>query len=181
MHVFKSLEHYTAADYRQWQGDWELIEGAAYAMAPSPTVAHQALGLALARELDDALQACSRCRVLYEIDVQFAEDTVVRPDVVVVCHEPLGDWITRAPEMVVEIVSPKTARRDESIKFDLYEREGVRWYLLAYPESQTIKIWQWVDGRYQKAGDLHSERFGFALQDCTAEVDFGAVWRRWLR
>ena len=125
------IERYTVADYRQWEGDWELIDGIAYAMAPSPLYSHQVVGAAIFRMLDQALQECPHCRVLYGIDVQFSEETVVRPDLIVICFEPQGEWITRAPELIVEIVSPKTARRDEVTKFQLYAAEGVHWYLLA--------------------------------------------------
>ena len=41
-------EFYTVADYRLWKGDWELINGVAYAMAPSPTVTHQSLSTNIA-------------------------------------------------------------------------------------------------------------------------------------
>ncbi len=63
-------ERYTVADYRQWEGDWELINGIAHAMTPSPLLSHQLLGAAFFRQLDEALEDCPHCRVLYGIDVQ---------------------------------------------------------------------------------------------------------------
>lgn len=55
-------EHYTAEDYRQWKGDWELIEGVAYAMAPSPTVSHQRVGFKNAQQLGERLETCKQSK-----------------------------------------------------------------------------------------------------------------------
>ena len=87
---------------------------------------------------------CPQCHVLFRLDVEFSADTVVRPDLVVICREPEGDWVTRAPEMIVEVVSMNSARRDESIKFDLYEAEGVAYYLRV---SLWGSDWQRSDAR----------------------------------
>lgn len=89
-------EHYSVDDYRQWEGDWELIDGVAYAMAsspasamaPSPAFAHQSIGGEIYAQLHQSLEDCPHCQALYEIDVEFAEDTVVRPEVLVICYQP---------------------------------------------------------------------------------------------
>jgi len=110
-----AIEHYSAEDYRRWQGDWELIQGTPCAMTPSPTAAHQFISAAIFRVLDDALGNRPQCHVLFGLDVEFSADTVVQPDLVVICREPEGDWVTRAPEMIVEVMSTNSARPDESI------------------------------------------------------------------
>ena len=171
-------ERYTASDYRQWEGDWELIDGVAYAMAPSPVIAHQSVSAAVFRQLDEALEVCPHCQALYEIDVQFAEDTVVRPDVLVICHEPEGDWMTLAPELIFEIVSPKTARRDEVTKFQIYRDEGVGHYVIVYPDLKKAKVWRLIDGEYRKVGDFHDELHRFNLSKCAIDVEFSRLWRR---
>jgi len=171
-------ERYTAADYRRWEGDWELIDGVAYAMAPSPVVVHQDVSMRISLALGEALKDCPHCRALYEIDVQFSDDTVVRPDVLVICHEPEGDWITRAPELVFEIISPKTARRDEVTKFQLYRDEGIAWYVIVYPDARKAKVWHLIDGEYRKVGDFHDETQHIALSKCTIDLDFSRLWRR---
>lgn len=86
------VEHYTLADYQQWERDWELIHGVPLAMAPSPDVGRQQLSMAIARQLDEAV---ARCQALFEIDVELADDTVVRPDVLVICYQPEGNRLTR--------------------------------------------------------------------------------------
>jgi Uma2 family endonuclease len=178
MNTPAAVERYTAADYRQWEGDWELIDGLAYAMAPSPVVAHQDVSMRLSILLCDALENCPLCRPLYEIDVQFSEDTVVRPDVLVICHEPEGDWITRAPEVIFEIISPKIVRRDEVTKFQLYRDEGVAWYVIVYPDLKIAKMWRLIEGKYRKVGDFHDERQRVDLSKCAIEIDFARLWRR---
>lgn len=172
------IEHYTVEDYRRWEGDWELIDGIAYAMAPSPTVTHQDLAMRIALALGVELEDCPHCRALFEIDVEFSNDTVVRPDVLVICHEPEDDRLTRAPELIFEIVSPNTARRDEVTKFALYRDEGVAHYVIAYPGDRKAKVWRLVEGEYRKVGDFHDERHRFELSKCAIDLDFGRFWRR---
>jgi len=172
------VEHYTLADYRQWEGDWELIDGFPCAMAPSPIFAHQTVSAEIHALLHEALEDCPHCRALYGIDVQFSDDTVVRPDVLVICHEPDGDWITRAPELIFEIISPRTARRDEVTKFQLYREEGVAWYVIVYPDLRKAKVWRLTDGEYRKLGDFHDETQRFELSKCAIDLDFSRLWRR---
>ncbi len=98
---YELLPHYTVADFRRWEGDWELIAGIAYAMVPSPTSLHQRIGLKIARQLDEQLESCPLRQTLYETDWIVAEDTVVRPDVMVVCGPIEGDYPARAPELIL--------------------------------------------------------------------------------
>jgi len=78
------LPHYTYEDYRQWEGDWELIDGIAYAMsyatAPSPTLTHQALSMLLGSSLTKSLGDCSECMVVSGMNYKLADDTILRPD-----------------------------------------------------------------------------------------------------
>jgi Uma2 family endonuclease len=113
------IEHYTREDHQRWEGDWELIQGIPLAMAPSPGIAHQRVSGRLYAQLAAALDGCPDCEVLFEIDVELAQDTIVRPDVIVICHRPEGDRVTRPPELIAEVISPSTRRRDEQTKFEL--------------------------------------------------------------
>ncbi|MCS6787201.1 MAG: Uma2 family endonuclease [Thiobacillaceae bacterium] len=171
-------ERYTLDDWRQWEGDWELIAGVPYAMAPSPTVTHQIVAGALFKLLYDQLEHCPHCRAFYETDVELSQDTVVRPDIQLICYEPAGERLTRAPELIVEVVSAQTSRRDEQLKFMLYQAEGVTYYLLAYPVARKIKAWRLADGAYRKLGDYHDEILRIDLSACSVELDVARVWRR---
>ena len=88
--VRRHLERHTYGDYLAWpeDGRYELIDGVAYAMRPTPTVSHQEVLLALSRQIDEVLDE-SACRVLIApLDVRpqrgdeagEAVDTVVQPD-----------------------------------------------------------------------------------------------------
>ncbi|MFZ4539464.1 Uma2 family endonuclease [Propionivibrio sp.] len=178
MSIRSAMETYTVQDYLQWKGDWELIHGQPMAMAPSPSVEHQVTSFAIAHQLGESLDDCPHCQALFEIDIQFADDTVVRPDVLVICYEPESERLTRAPDLVFEVISPKTARRDEVIKFDLYRMEGVANYVLVYPEAKKAKIWRLVDGEYRKVADFHDETHRFDLSKCSIDFDFGRLWKR---
>lgn len=170
------LPHYTLSDFKRWPGDWELIEGIAYAMVPRPTFFHQRIAARILTQLEEALASCPNCQAVAGTDWIVAEDTVVRPDVMVVCGPLEGDYPTRAPALIFEILSPATALRDERIKFELYAREGVRFYILVYPELKKAKLFDWRDGRYVKRKDTASEQEWFDLCACRIEFDFARIW-----
>lgn len=178
MSILPALETYTVQDYLQWEGDWELIHGQPVAMAPSPGLTHQTLSMMIARQLDEALDDCSRCQALFAIDVEFSVATVVRPDVLVICYQPEGERLTRAPSLIFEVISPKTSRRDEVVKFDLYRTEGVAHYVLIYPDAKKAKVYRLIEGEYRIAGDFYNEQYRFELQGCAIDFDFSRIWKR---
>jgi len=178
MSALPILQTYTFDDYQQWTGEWELIDGQAVARAPSPAVGHQQLSAMIFRQMDELLDPCPHCQALFEIDVQFSDDTVVSPDVLVICYTPEGDRLTRAPDLVFEVISPKTARVDEVIKFEVYRREGVAHYVLVYPDVKKAKVWRLIDGDYRKVADFHDETHHFELSKCSFDFDFARLWQR---
>ena len=171
-------EHYTTEDYQHWEGDWELIDGLAYAMSPAPAFKHQRLSAGLFQLLAEQLEPCPHCEALFESDIELANDTIVRPDLMVICHPPKNGKITRAPELIIEIISPQRARHDEYRKFMLYQSEGVRYYLIAYPDERKIKAHRLIDGNYRKIGDFFDETLSIELSKCSFELDFSRLWKR---
>jgi Uma2 family endonuclease len=170
-------EKYTRQDFQHWDGNWELIEGSPYAMSPSPTFHHQYVNLKIARQLDEQLESCTQCHAVIETDVELSQDTVVRPDSMVICYEP-EEQLTRAPELVFEVISPSTARRDELLKFELYQTEGVKYYVLTYPDSRKAKVFHLIEGKYRKLGDYSAETITFQLSACQIDFDFNFIWRK---
>ncbi|KIM07187.1 MAG: hypothetical protein KU38_10655 [Sulfurovum sp. FS08-3] len=170
-------EKYTIEDYNGWEGDWELIYGEAYAMAPSPMFGHHFVNLKIARLLDEALDNCPHCYATMEMDWDVSSDTVVRPDSMVICYEP-NERLTKAPEIIFEVVSSSSAKRDENLKFALYQEEGVKYYILVYPHSKKAKLYKLIHAQYQKIGDFSQERYSFELEKCTIDFDFGFIWKR---
>ncbi len=136
-----AVEAYTVQDYLQWEGDWELIHGQPVARVPSPSFDHQQVSAAVFRQLDESLDACPHCQAVFEVDVEFAQDIVVRPDVLVIRYQPESERLTRAPDLIFEVISPKTSRRDEVVKFDLYHTEGVPHSVLFQEFANMIKHW----------------------------------------
>ena len=145
------LPRYTADDYAAWEGDWELLYGLAVAMTPSPFGGHAEKLSRLAATLWNAIDAAGcQATVLAEIDWIVAHDTVVRPDLSVVCGSAPPKHLDRPPALVVEILSDATRHRDLTIKRDLYATQGVHWYLIIDPDHDDSALLQLTaSGRYE--------------------------------
>jgi Uma2 family endonuclease len=171
--------HYTYDDYKSWEGEWELIGGTPYAMAPAPKIKHQAISQRIAWQLQERLQYCSECRALLPVDWKIDEDTVVQPDNLVICYDPKdAAYLTKAPVLIFEVLSKTTALKDTKLKFELYEREGVRYYVMVDPEDRIAHCYRLNgEGRYVKLADATQESVRFALHDsCEIDFDFSKIW-----
>ena len=172
-----AYEFYTYDDYKEWEGDWELIDGIAYAMA-SPSKKHQMLLFTLALFLGKELENCDKCQAFVEMDYKINYETVLRPDLSIVCKEDKEEnFISVAPSLIVEIVSKKTVIRDEKVKFRLYEKEGVKYYVLIYPDEKKAKVYLNKEG-FIKKGDFFEGEFEFELNECKAKIDFTKLFER---
>ncbi|MBD3808467.1 MAG: Uma2 family endonuclease [Epsilonproteobacteria bacterium] len=170
--------HYTYDDYKLWQGDWELIGGIAIAMPPAPMRKHQSLESTIITELTNQLDNCPLCEVLGEVDYKVSNDTILRPDVVLTCGETNESYLTKAPEVIVEIISKTTAKNDEIYKFKIYETEKVNYYIIVYPDELIAKVYK-LDGKeYDKQGDFSIETYEFENTTCKVSLNFERVFRR---
>jgi len=137
----------TYTDYLTWPDDgrrYELYEGELQ-MVPSPSVTHQRLCRNLEFLLGEFVNSHQRGEVLHApLDVLFSEETFVQPDIVFVSRERshiiAPEHITGAPDLVIEVLSPGTERRDRTYKLQLYCRYGVRECWLVDPETETIEV-----------------------------------------
>lgn len=170
------LPHYNYDDYEMWEGRWELIEGIPYAMTPSPNFRHQKISQEIAHLLGDALDDCEQCQAVLPVDWRVAEDTIVQPDNMVICFQPAGKFLTRAPSLIFEILSDSTAHKDRHTKYSIYEREGVNYYCIIDPENSVAKIYRLLAGRYVKQLDATEESFEFDLGKCHIDFDFSRIW-----
>jgi len=155
------LKHpgYTLEDWAGWEGRWELIDGVAYDMTPSPSFDHQHISFCLQKAIDAALEDAKRkagggdCQVLAApLDV-FLPSGVVQPDLVVVC-DPMKKskrGVEGAPDLVVEILSPSTAQKDWTHKRWAYEAAGVPEYLIVDPDERVAVMLRLEAGRYEEA------------------------------
>ncbi len=156
---------YTVEDWKHWQGDWELIEGVPYAMA-SPRPINQILLIRLGHLLYSILEDCEYCKVAGELDWYISYDTVIRPDIMVLCGE-IPERVESPPHMVIEIVSPSSRQMDEGLKFELCEREGVKYFVLVYPNERMVKVFELSNGRYTEKRDR-----SFLFDACQVEINF---------
>jgi Uma2 family endonuclease len=96
--------------------------------------------------------------ILSPMDVYLDDENVVQPDVFWVsgpqsrCQLGTDGYWHGAPDLVVEILSPSTALRDKTVKFDLYQKHGVREYWLVDPEARYIEVWKLRDGQFVHSG-----------------------------
>ena len=171
------LPNYTYDEYKKWEGNWELIYGVPYAMAPAPMIKHQAISNKIAWQLQDILQECKACQALLPIDWKIDESTVVQPDNLVICHTPLEEaYIKKAPKVIFEILSKSTAVVDKNLKYELYEKEGVSYYIIVDPNESIAKVYELKEGRYIKVCDVHEESVDFELDECSFTFDFSKIW-----
>lgn len=173
--ALKYRPHYTLKDYEKWQGDWELVEGIPYALA-SPGFKHQKAVIKLISQIEPQLtEGCKTCHVAIDLDWIIAEDTVLRPDIVIFCHEP-EERLTRTPEVIFEVVSESSVFMDEGLKFEVYQREGVKYYILVYPEKRATKVYALKNSNYIKLSDIRDEVFTLSIKECPFMIDFSKVW-----
>lgn len=131
----------------------ELIHGKVFRMSPTPGLAHQRISSNIHRILSNYFFR-HQCQVFAApFDVRLALppdqqiegkiDTVVQPDISVICDPAKLDerGCKGAPDWIIEILSPATARKDLRKKFDLYEFAQVQEYWIVYPEG-SILIYQ---------------------------------------
>jgi Uma2 family endonuclease len=146
------LPRYTVAEYQAWQGDWELWDGIAVSMSPSPFGPHQRVAGRFYAALQMAIEnAQCPATALYEIDWIISNHTVVRPDIVVLCGDAPERHLEQAPVVVAEILSPSTADRDRHHKRALYQAEKVHDYFILDPSLRTLSWFQLDNhGDYQR-------------------------------
>lgn len=141
------FEKYTYADYCTWDDSerWEIIDGVAYAMAPAPSPGHQGVSIELGRQLANFLKG-KPCRVFsapfdVRLNAENDDDTVVQPDLVVICDKSkINDkGCNGTPDLIVEILSPSSARHDKVTKLNKYRDSGVREYWIVDPADKSLQ------------------------------------------
>ena len=158
--ALRKEKRYTYADYLTWPDDarYELIDGEAFLMAPAPLIEHQEVAGEVFRQLANQLDGKACRPYIAPVDVRLprndeadaAIDTVVQPDVLVVCDPAKIDrrGVRGAPDWLLEVLSPSTAAHDQIAKRRTYERAGVREYWLVHPGDRTLTVYVLDNGQY---------------------------------
>ena len=140
----------------------ELIDGEHY-VTPSPNLKHQAVLGNLHLAIGGWLAQNPIGRVFFApFDVVFTRFDVVEPDLLYLSNERAAQVLTSAnvqgaPELVVEVGSPGTRRRDETIKRHLYERAGVSEYWIVDPDLDVVRIHRRTDQGFTRRVELSAE------------------------
>jgi Uma2 family endonuclease len=140
----------------------ELIDGEHY-VTPSPNIRHQTILGNLYFLMRAWLEQHPVGRVfMAPLDVVFTQFDVVEPDLLFVSRHRAADiltanHVTGAPDVVVEIGSPSTRKRDETIKRRLYERSGVSEYWIVDPDLDVVRVYRNRDGRFDRPVELRAD------------------------
>ena len=169
------LDTYTFKDYKMWEGDWELIKGHPQAMSPSPSKNHNRYPgkfFRLAGNLLERLNTSCECEIFYEIDWIVDDNTVVRPDVMIVCGDNSDDYQKYPPTLILEASSPSSRMKDRNTKYNLYEMCGVKYYIIADPEKKSVEVFELIDNKYKSTLTTT-----FTLTPhCSIELDVFNLW-----
>lgn len=173
----KYRPHYTYEDYCQWEGKWELIEGMPFAMSPAPVPAHQVIGGNFYSIFKEGLmKGCNDCKAFPPIDWKIAEDTVVQPDMLIVCDKIEKKFLDFPPVLVLEILSPSTSVKDRGFKKEIYQLQKVKYYLIVDPHFKNVEVYQIINDAYQPVA-INPGFFTFELQDnCNTKVNLSDIW-----
>ena len=153
---------FTYSDYCLLPEDkrYELIGGELY-MAPAPLTRHQVILLNLVLLIGPFVRQSNLGRLLpAPVDVIFSDEDVLQPDLIFVAVDREGIVTERAcegaPDLVVEILSPSTRRRDRELKRKVYANYGVKEYWLVDPETESIQILRLGDIDFADCGIFRS-------------------------
>jgi Uma2 family endonuclease len=175
----KNIEYiprYTYEDYVQWEGRWELINGIPVAMTPLPTIEHQGISGNIHAHLKQLLKDWKNCKALIPVDWKINENTVVQPDVSVICHQASGPYLKQAPKLIFEILSPSTGSKDKTVKYEIYRQQGVKYYVLVDINSNLAEVFQLKNKKYIKMQDAKNDIITFDLDECKIDFDFSDIW-----
>ena len=154
---------FTYREYAQLSDDrrYEVI-GGKLLLTPSPGTWHQRVSLNLTIALVEHVREHDLGEVLEApCDVVLSETDVVQPDILFIRKDRLDvigeKFVSAAPDLLVEILSPGTKTRDRKLKFHLYARFGVREFWIVDAPERSVEVYVNAGGRFQ-LGERYSFR-----------------------
>lgn len=184
---YKEQGSYTAEDYYMIPDEYhvELIEGVIYEVS-SPDAAHQEIAGEIYMILKQYIRSRGgRCRAyIAPLDVRFmpertdGRDTIVQPDILLLCPEGKGRFrkgrVSGAPDLVIEVTSPSSARCDSITKLHVYEKAGVREYWIVDPRNRRIVVYDFTSEIYPSIYGFR-DRVPVAVYGGDLAVDFAEI------
>ncbi len=169
MPIPQKNKRYTYADYLTLPEDerWEIIDGVPF-MQAAPSWQHQAVSLELSRQFANYLQG-KPCRVFtapFDLRISSAHEpdeqttNVIQPDLVVICNDRglKGTGYHGVPELIIEISSPSTSRKDKVLKFNIYEAAGVKEYWILEPEGKFVSVFTLQENKRYGRPETYTEQ-----------------------
>ena len=178
--VRKYQPHYIVSDYQQWEGEWELWFGTAVSMSPSPFGPHERAISKFVAQIDASITryGCA-CAVYAGLDWIVQENTVVRPDVMLVCGIQPSRYLESPPSLTIEVLSESTATKDLHAKRELYEEQKVEHYLIVDTAQFSIR---WLalqsNGKFSDQSDSIAKDGKFSIElrnGCVVHIDRDAA------
>lgn len=182
--LLKKQGEYTVEDYYALPDTCrvELIDGVIYNMA-APTNVHQILVFRIAAQLDAWIERRKGdCMVMISpmnVQLDREDKTVLQPDVYVVCNRDkmMENVLYGEPDLVVEVLSPSSSKKDRVIKYNKYRYAGVREYWIVDPKMQRIIVYD-----FEQAADpaiyTFEDKVPVHIFDGEAAIDFADIYRR---
>lgn len=164
---------YNYDDYKNWSEDWELIYGYAFFLLPAANRIHQSTIINFSILISNHLGNDKECEVYNRLDWIINEETVVRPDGMIVCMNFTADFLTFPPTLILEVESQSTFLKDRNIKLKLYEANGVKYYLLANPDKKILESFELKDCTYQPKENGYNYEL---TADCSIEINPEKLW-----
>jgi Uma2 family endonuclease len=150
--------------------------GVPWSLSSFSDLNHQRISANLLAEFDFRLKNCNKCTVYRQIDYRVTDDTILQPDMLVVCGEITKKYLEFPPFLVAEILSPDCAFKDRHAKYIVYESQGIRHYVIIKPDREIVEIYELVDGEYKLRQTSKNIVHEFSFPECTARVDFKEIW-----
>ncbi len=146
---------WTYEDYLQLEDEkrYEIINGELLEM-PAPSLKHQKVIWNLAYAFR-RFQEATNCGDFYlaPVDVVLSDENIVQPDIVYISKDRLSiakdRGIFDSPDLVVEVVSPSTFKKDTEDKRKLYAKHGIKEYWLVFPEEKVVEVLVLKEGGYE--------------------------------
>lgn len=129
----------------------EKLKGKVVLMSPRPSVNHNRVSSRIFAAFHNHLKG-KTCEAFGDgTDVYLTDDDLVIPDAMIICNKDIikKDGIHGIPDLVVEVLSPSTAKNDRGYKKDLYEKSGVKEYWIVEPETKSIEAYLLTNGKYE--------------------------------
>jgi Uma2 family endonuclease len=184
-------KHYTYADYLHFDFEYmvELIRGTIFKMSPAPSPLHQTIlqNLHLICGPFFKKKQCTLWIAPFDVILPIKNkknpeknDTVVQPDLCIICDQKKINEKNcfGAPDLVLEVISPHTKKKDLQLKYEVYEESGVKEYWMVLPESKTLEVFFLDGGRYRRMNMYTEEDVFSPILFPEIKIDLAEVFQR---